>query len=453
MRLFNFTFFVILGLLAYSNSYSQQNAKPWSLSDCLKYAKIKNIQVKQQELEVKLATYNRDKSKLSNLPDLNLNLNSGINIGRSINPTTNLFENKSYFFSNIIGNANVTLFNWFKNKNTISLNSSLLNSESEKLKQIQDEVGLNVISAFLRILIAEEQVEIYRSQIELSKINLKNIEKLLIAGSSNGLEVAQIKNQLVRDSSSYEKSKVDVKSSYLDLKVILNLDLNLDIKIEKPDDRWMTKMEIEDLSDHFLINSSLMEFPLIKSKTSNLEALKYNRNLIKYESYPNLNLVANSGSIYSSIFIDYSQSNPDQIMSFRNQLRNNFSSSIGLQISFPIFKHLYTSYNLKQADIKLLQGNLELQEAEQNLRREIQNAKNDVESAFINYNLATSAYDNGNIANNFAAIRFSKGLINSFELLYVQNDFFRTKLELMTSKYDFVFKKFILRYYIGKEFI
>src|SRR5690606_10906581 len=94
----------------------------------------------------------------------------------------------------------------------------------ENYEQLKDDIALNISTAYLRALLALEQINNILYQIDLSQNNKQRVEKLLELGRSNILELSQSESQLANDSSLYIQAILNYELSIIELKTILNLD-------------------------------------------------------------------------------------------------------------------------------------------------------------------------------------------------------------------------------------
>lgn len=71
----------------------------WDLQRCVTYAITNNISVKQADVQARIAALQVKLSNAGQYPNVGFSTNAGYNLGRSINPVTNQFENQRIFFS------------------------------------------------------------------------------------------------------------------------------------------------------------------------------------------------------------------------------------------------------------------------------------------------------------------------------------------------------------------
>src|SRR5690606_35220928 len=154
----------------------------------------------------------------------------GSSFGRSINPTTNQFENTQFSSLGLGASSNVLLFGWFQKHHTIKHEGLRLEQATQARQQFSNEVALNVTTAYLRALLAKVQIANIGYQVASSREHKSRMERLLEAGRSNRLEVSQAHSQLATDSGLYYRAVLNYEQALIELKAILNLDFK--VKIE-----------------------------------------------------------------------------------------------------------------------------------------------------------------------------------------------------------------------------
>jgi outer membrane protein len=440
--------YLLLLMLVTLNSEGQNSV--WTLETAIDYAKINNLQVKQSVLNERVSKMQWEQSKLALLPNVSFSTSYGRSYGRSIDPTTNTFVSTAYDFTGLSGSAGVLLFGWFRLRKTIA-NQDILHRISEaEMNQLQNDITLNVATGFLRILLAQEQINICLNQLILSNSQVKQTERLLLAGRSNGLDVAQVKTQLISDSSNYFKAQLLFQQTTIDIKALLNLSLS-----DVFEARSINGENIENLvlllEPEIIYNEAEQKFATIRASKLKIESSKKTLEIEKSNLYPQLNFSASSGTNYSST---YSENLPDgqiRTMSWGKQLQNNFSQSIYLGVSIPIFNGLSTRYSIKQSKANLQITTLQNDEIKLKLKQDIYKACNEVSTAYQTYRASKSAADMALTGLNFAQKRYEKGLIPAIDLLLAQNTAFKANADVASSKYDLIFKLMVIDYYLGRN--
>jgi len=442
---------LISGLLFVANTHAQQGKgleNDWSLQRCVQYAVDHNISIKQDSLTARLARYTLMQSQLSQLPAISANGSYGRSFGRSINPTTNQFIDASYNFLSASGNGNVLLFGWMQMRNTIARNRFAMEASLADLDQLKDDVSLNVATGFLTALLAQEQVNVSRNQVNLSKAQLDQTRAFAEAGRLPELNVAQLESQLATDSANLINSIANYNSSILDLKTMLNLDFSVPFSIQVPNVEASEQMMVSSLQPEEVYLKAKTHFGSIKGSMLRVSAAEKGVAAAKGSQYPQLNMGYQVGTNWASNYIDYLT---NQTIPFNTQLSNNLRQSVFLGLNIPLFNSWQTQYNIRQAKINLSQQQLNEYNAELTLKQNVYKAHNNAMNSIQKYYAAKRADEAAKRALDFARKRYDLGLTSTVDLLVTQNSEFTAASNLISAKYDLIFKLKVIDYYLGKE--
>ncbi len=175
-------------------------SEKWDLQRAVDYAMQNNISVKQSDVQARLTALQTKLAKAASIPNLNFNTQAGFQFGRTIDPTTNLYVNQNTFFQSYGLQTNVTLFNFLNLQN--QKKAALANEEASHIDvdRARNDVGLNVVAAYLQLLLSIEQMNIANAQIHLTDLQRVITQKQVNAGAMPPLNVAQLESQLALDS-------------------------------------------------------------------------------------------------------------------------------------------------------------------------------------------------------------------------------------------------------------
>ena len=477
MRLFSAIFISCLFIL--SNTYAQPGEMDnvWSLERCVQYAVDHNISIKQDSLTARLAKYTLKQSQLSQLPTASASGNYGKSFGRSINPTTNQFVDAGYDFASISGTGNLLLFGWNQVRNTIARNRYSLEASLADLDQLKDDISLNVANGFLTALLAKEQVNVSRNQVKLSQAQLDQTRAFADAGRLPELNVAQLESQVATDSSNLINAIANFNSSILDLKTLLNLDFAVPFDIRVPEAEVNDQMTASNPGPEGIYEKARTHFGSIKGSMFRVSSAEKGLAASKANLYPQFVMGYQIGSNYASNYYNYHSSLSgyeqtgitDSIngvihnvyspvfktttsnIPFGTQLNNNLRQSVYLGINVPIFNGWQSQYSVRQAKINLAQQQLAEYNAELTLKQNVYKAHNNAFNAIQKYYAAKRADDAAKRALDFATKRYDLGLTSTVDLLVTQNQSFAASSNLISAKYDLIFKLKVIDYYLGKE--
>ncbi len=457
-----------------------QNDEVWTLHRAVQYALDHNISIRQSDLNQRRFELIVKQSRLSQLPSVNANTSVGRSYGRSIDPTTNQFVNgASYDFASLSGSADVLLFGWFQRRNTIAANKLNLEASRADLDQLQNDVSLNVATGYLRALLAREQINVNEKQVALSKAQLDQTRQFAEAGRLPELSVAQLESQLANDSANLISAISNYNSSIIDIKAILNLDFETTFIPEAPVVKLADELQLATLTPAIVFEEASKHFGAVKAPQ--LRALAYEKNVSAARGalYPQLSLSAQFGTNYSSTLTEISnaqitgtEATPAFIqlndtlqfpifqptynfttrkIPFGQQFQNNFRQTIAFSLNIPIFNGWQAQYNLRNAKLNYLNQQLNTDNAVLTLRQDVYKAFNEAKNAVQKYKAADRAAQAAQRAFYFSQKRYDLGITNTVDYLVIQNNQFVAEANLLSAKYDLIFKLKVIDYYLGKE--
>ena len=477
MRLF-FAILLTCSLLN-TNAFAQPGAaldNVWPLQRCVQYAVAHNISIKQDSLTARLSRYTLLQSRLSQLPTLSASGSYGESFGRSVNPTTNQFVDADYNSVSASGNGNLLLFGWLEVRNTIAKNHYSLEASLADLDQLKDDVSINVANGFLTVLLALEQINVSKNQVSLSEAQLDQTRAFANAGRLPELNVAQLESQLATDSANLINAMANYNSAVLDLKTLLNLDFTTPFSVKVPEVEVGDQIMVSNMQPEEVFQKARTHFGSIKGSELRVSAAEKGLAAAKGSLYPQLSLGYQVGTNWASNYYTFQQTNQllgfapigitghslDTVyqpvyrtttsnMPFNTQLTNNFRQLVYLNLNIPIFNGWQSQYAVRQAKINLASQQLNEYNAELTLKQSVYKAHNNALNSIEKYKAAKHADDAAQRALDFAKKRYDLGLTSTVDLLVTQNLAFNAASNLVSAKYDLIFKLKVIDYYLGKE--
>lgn len=452
----------------------------WTLDRAVKYAVENNLDIKQNVLNQRLTELQVLQNRLSVLPGASISSNVGRSFGRSIDPTTNLFDTKGYTFFGLNGNVDVLLFGWFQKWNTISQSRFLNQASRADLDQLKDDISLNVATGFLRILLAKEQINITENQLKFSLEQMEQTEAFVQAGRSPELDLAQMQAQVATDSSNYFTAVTSYQQSVLDMKAVMNFEISAPFYAVAPDVARIPVAEISTLSPEQVYALAKDHFGSVRGSELRVQAARKGLAVSRGNLYPQLALSGQFGTNFSTNQIEYI-SGTERLLGYYNggdvvdvngsiynvnspvytrdtrttpfgdQVSQNFRQTVALSLTVPLFNGWATRTNINRAQIDLQSRQVDVDRTRLKLKQDVFKAYFDATAAIQKYYAAARAEEASGRAYNYAQKRYELGLMNALELLTTQNTAFKAKSEALSARYDLLFKLKVIDYYMGKE--
>ncbi|MGB3132657.1 MAG: TolC family protein [Saprospiraceae bacterium] len=454
-----------------------QSQEKWTLESCIRYAIDNNSNLKLSELNIASADINVKESKARRLPNLNGSVNSGINFGRNIDPTSNDFITENILYSNYGLGSNVNLFQGGALSNTIKQNAKIKEATILDHQQNINDVSLIVANAYLQVLLSDERIQIAKTNINNINLQLSQMRKLIQAGGRAESDAIEIESQLARAEQALIGAENASELSWFQLRQSMRMNSEKKFEIEKISNEQLEKVIIENYSYEQLYSHAEQNQAAVKAAKVRLESSKISEKIARSSYYPSISLNANYGSRYSDaaitptsyslkkqsvpgIYIDgksavFEQTVPSiatsKVTSFSDQFDQFLGYGLGLSLNIPIYNNNATRANIARAKIQTKSNAIQLDLRKESLSQDITQAlinvraaKKELEASQKSLNAASTSLDK-------TKKRFEIGSASSFEMNQAQNNFQNAELNKIIAKYDLIFKYKILDYYAGKQ--
>jgi outer membrane protein len=395
----------------------QENS--WPLTKCMEMAMQNNIEIKIRQLEI-VRTQKSQNSVLNRmLPVVNLYGEQGYNFGSSIDPSTNgrvssNIQNDNFYLS---AKTNLIDFNAIANAKKDKINIELAKAEKEV---IENEYKLQILESYYQALYTQELLKIQKEQLKQAYFNLDRVTKEVSIGSKPQSDLYDM--QL---SFSEEESR--------------NLETEQLYGIKKT--QLFQLMNVMDLA-----TAEIMLEPYLKERTTDtLESTAYNPK-IKFAELNHQNSLKSIGlerannlpvlSAYYGFSTFYyktlSQENTNTD-GFQNQLADNKSQQVGMQLNVPIFNGFRNNKKIDASKIESEKSKLAIEKEKQQLDKQValeeQNKKNYLQ--IQNKWIEKLQYAKASLATTQA--KFTSGKVEAIVYSSVKNQFLSAEYEVLKN--------------------
>jgi len=467
--------FKLLFISVFFNTTSLSAQNVWTLQKCLDYALKNNISIKQNQLTVATSNEKINQSYAAFLPNLNGNVGQSYDYGRYVNPFTNQFANTRAVSDNFSLSSSMTLFNGLQMQNTLKQSKLDYVSSEWDLKKIANDISLNVVSDYLQVLFAMENLTVANQQLDLIKKQQVNTQNLFDAGSIAKGNLLDIKAQVASDELGVINAQNGLDIAYLNLQQLLDLDSVKNFTIEKPI-LQLPSDNITTLNSDQVFASAEKTLPEIKSADVKYQSALVGLSIARGGRSPRLSLSGSYGTGYSDQLqgiSGFSYAAPPQIgvdgngvpvysvtpeiiptyqtTSFKDQLNDNLNKTISINLSLPFFNNWSTKSNIVRAKISVETAKYSSDLARLTLKKSIEQAYLDATAAYKKYNATLTSVESLQEAFKYAQQKFDVGLLNSYDYLAAKNNLTKAESDLIQAKYDYIFKAKILDFYLGKS--
>lgn len=431
---------VLLPLLLVSPSTQlwAQN-QMYSLDECIDYAWEKSTDISRAKSSIESKKAYLDQSKAALYPNLFLNVNQNSSSSNNYQ-NDGLWNRDTYLGLNLSLSSSVTLYNGAKLLNTISQSKSNLAAAESDIQTQKEIISLNVLTAYINVLLAKEQLKNSEAQLNSTKKQLDYASVRKSAGIISKADYLNIKSQYATDKVTLIAAQSGLKINLLSLMQIMNMPVNDSFSIKEPDIQTLVNNSTNFDADR-IYNIALGIRPEIKTAKYNWESARTGIKIARADGLPSLSLTGSIGSNYS---------NNLKGVDFAEQISNQITPAIGLSLSIPIYQRKKVKNQVTQATIQAENYEYNLVDIKNNLRKAIEEACIDAYTAKMNYKASQEQYEAEQESYRLSDEMFAQGLINSVDYLTSKNNLAAAENNLTRSKYNVALQAKIVDYYLGK---
>lgn len=465
---------LLLLLLALTVGSATAQSQRWTLQECIEYARQNNLSIKQSRIQIRTAELNKKENQFSRLPSLSANARGGYQFGRTIDPTTNTFNNQRIGFNSYSLDAGVTLYNGGLINNSVKQNEIDARAARLQTDATANDIALSIANAYLSILLAQEQLDNARANLRLSEEQLDQTDKLIRAGSLPENNRLDILSQIALNEQAIIDAQNQVAINTLNLKQLMQLDPKEALQIIRPEFLEIPEgIDPASLRLDEVFSAALQTQPQIRAAELRMQSAKLGKDVAKSGFLPSLSLFANLNSNFSSAFArptgEIGLSNPQPVVingdqatiqtfspvdferiDYTDQIDQNFGQVVGVNLSIPIYSRHRNRVNVERSELNMLNAEIESRQQQQQLKTNVQRAIADTKAAYKSMNAAQRSVEAAQIAFENAQKRFDLGAINTLELTTARNTLDQARIDLIRSKYQYIFNLKTVDFYLGK---
>lgn len=415
---------------------------PLDLETAVKIGLNNNLTLKRSELNQQINEATLLQNQGQRYPNLSTGASSGYRWGRSINPVSNLFETARIGNINVSASSNVTIFAGNQINNSIKQSKVNLEAGMFNIEATKNDITLNIINLFINVVFNREQVNVAENQLSTTKDQLIRTTKLVDAGSLPFSDQLDVQAQNATNEVNLINAQNNYNIAKLNLAQALQIPYTSEFSVIEPEfEINELLMATETPKDIYEVAVEVM--PEIKAAQANIESADLGVKLAQAGYFPTLGIGAN---IFSN-YVD--QAYGTERPTFGQQIENNLSESVNLQLSIPLFSRLNNKASVQRARVQKQISEVAALEAENQLRNSIETAYNSALASQLTYESSLIQVKSLQESFRIAQQRFDLGAINSVDFQVAQNNLFNAQADLLNAKYTYIFRVKVLDFYLG----
>ncbi len=466
-------------IAAIATCLKAQEKKVLTLKECIEIAIENNLNVQRSQLNLQTAKINLVQANAQRYPSLSASGGYGFSWGRSINPNSNLFVNERINTASVGANASLPLLQGFQISNSIKRSEIDLKASGLDLQKAKNDLSLNVASSFLTVILNKELVENAKLQLESSKQQLEQTKILVATGARPLANELQLESQVATNEVTLITNQNNLDLSLLALSQTLLIEPNEQIDVVAPDIEEISS-DIEIANSREAYEYALNNQPEIKAADTRVESSSLALEVSRGALYPSLNLNGNINTNYSNAvdktfvpdggdpvvvqnetnlqtttgvsIVQFDKIPSGQIQDYGvlDQWDDNLRYSLSLGLSIPILNGFRNRSNVQRAKVNLQQSEIDAKDERNRLYQTIETAYRNALATSRSYVASQKQVSSLEEAYRAVENQYTNGAANFIDYQVAANNFFRAQSDLLRAKYDFIFRKKILDFYLGK---
>ena len=303
----------------------------------------------------------------------------------------------------------MTLFNGFANIYSLRQTEQQQLSQKENLQRAEEVIIFQTASAYLRVLLDQELLEIAEENLETSIQQTEQVKVQVEVGSRPAVDLFENEATLASNELTLRRNENTLALSRLALIRQLQIDPLADYEFAKPDIDKSDLSVVYDLSLKELVNTALKNRSDLISAEANIKALNYNIKSTNSLILPTISANASIGSSYNNQITQFVRdetgniidingnpildpTNPNgqipqsEKVKFNDQFFDqNTSKAFSINLSIPIFNRLNSSTSIQASRIEFKNAELALEDTKLNIIQEVAQAYTDYTSFIKQY--------------------------------------------------------------------
>ena len=425
---------IIAPLLAIAMSGSATADETWTLQRCVDYALENNLTVKNSHLQVDQSEIDVTSAKDAFLPTLSASASEGFNFGRGLtSDNTYADRNTSSFQWGV--NMSLPLFQGLSDVRQLKVAKSAMQQYLMEFEAAKDDLTLNIMAQYLQVLYNKEVAKSAISQLSYSTYEVERQKALVDEGKVAEAYLYDAEAQQAQDRLQVITAENDVRVALVNLANLLQLPTADGFDVAPLDE------ENPEIPGPDVVYSRALEHN--HSILSARQGIVTARDRVSYARsgyMPRLSFDASVGSSY------YTVAGYDN-QPFATKMRNNFSTYLGLRLSIPIFDAFSTRNNIRRARLQETSARLELDRRESELYKTIQLAYTQATGARDKFLTSSETLDKTRLSFEATRERYALGRATPTDFEQAKNNLFRVEISRISSRYEYLLRYRILRFY------
>lgn len=413
-------------------------AKVMTMQQCIDTALVNNLalQTSQNNYESSRIQYQQSLTNLS--PNISGGISQRFSFGRSTGADniTRSVNNSNTSFN--LG-ADILLFDGLAMKFAIDQARANMNATEAQLSAQELQIRQTITTMYLQILLHKMQMTVAEAQLEDTRRLLEKNRALVAAERLAEGELYTLEAQEAQEEFSVVQAQNSHQLALLDLAQAMNLKdmTGFDIVEVSTDEMPSILPNQEDVYELALQNR-----PELKALAYQIDAAEAGLKGRKAAYSPTLSASAGVGSGYYHM-------NGAENAGFGEQMKENFSANVGINLVVPIYDKMQTPHAVKQQKLSVENAKLQLEQKQQEIRKQIDGAYYDAVNAYQEWQSAKKAEKSQRQAMLYTSQKYEAGRATGYEYTTAKTNCLRATTTRLQAEYTYYFRLYLLQSYTG----
>lgn len=438
-----------MGLLLLGSAVTAHAQDSWTVDSCMRYAIEKNLTLRNSRLDTRIAREDFTAAIGDFLPTVSTNGAFGKRMGRSVDPKTNLYTTSSFLESTVGVDISLPVFDGFKRINRAQFTrlNRQLSGVTEKAEE--NRVAFEVMDAYYVYIFDRKMSALAAEQRKLSERYHEQMLEYVDLGLRSPSDLQEVKARLQSDIYQETVKKKTERLSFLALKELLQMRDSDTLSIADQDAGGEEPPLLSSYSAPDIYAESETALPEFRMMDLRERASRKSLAVASGAFSPTIRA---DFSLYSGYY-DTERNADGHIVSFGQQMKNNWNKYIGLRVSFPIFSGLsrFTAVRKERFRLQQIRNNNDRQRI--SLYKEIEDACLTLQASAEEYHQAVLQLKALTTTLKENEEKWEEGMISVFELMEKRNLYISAKAELVRTRLQYDLKHRMVEFYRTGSFL
>ena len=420
----------------------------WTLQQCIDYALQHNVQLLKNAAQEKSKAVDVVEAKAGKLPTLNASLVQGVayrpfqeNGGNFVNGGIATSAADKTTQSGSYG-VNAQWVVWNGGKTKMNITNAQYNQQlaAYDTQTSANKIKEQIAQLYVQVQYMTEAEKVNRTLLSQDSILCERGKEMVRVGNMAKADLAQLEAQVSQGRYEVVNIQTQIADAKMQLRQLIELPATESFDVEQSDVADAEVLTAIPAKDN-IYSQALSTRPEIKSSELSIEQSKLSTKIAKSAYYPTVSL---TGALGDSHMTGSQQK-------YFTQMKNNFSTQLGVSVSIPIFDNRKTKSAVERARIDETTAQLNLQDAQKQLWQTVESYWLNATNSQAKYVAAKANVQSLETSYGLMTEQFNVGLKNIAELLNSRSSLLSAQQQMLQDKYTALLNRNLLEFYAGKD--